>query len=169
MSAVPYASYFLVPAFLTRILEQYKFNVDPGAIDELLENLDRDLKFAIEEEGGKKMAHVLDYEEQKQKIVDQLLALRATPKREEKPYIYHLDVAAMYPNIILTNRLQPPAMVTKQTCASCDFYHPEMKCRREMDWQCEHAYTHEHARVRIHMHMYTLVFSCKSKYLFISC
>jgi DNA polymerase epsilon subunit 1 len=24
---------------------------------------------------------------------------------KEKPLIYHLDVAAMYPNIILTNRL----------------------------------------------------------------
>jgi hypothetical protein len=53
--------------------------------------------------------------------------LQRTPRREERPSIYHLDVAAMYPNIILTNRLQPPAMVTKQTCAACDFYHPEMK------------------------------------------
>ena len=113
----------------------YKFSVDPDAMDELIENLDRDLRFAIEVEGGKKLETVVDYEEQKKKIVDQLLDLKATPKREEKPSIIHLDVAAMYPNIILTNRLQPPAMVTKQTCASCDFYHPEMKCRREMDWQ----------------------------------
>jgi DNA polymerase elongation subunit (family B) len=29
------------------------------------------------------------------------------------PLIYHLDVAAMYPNIILTNILQPTAIVTK--------------------------------------------------------
>jgi len=113
----------------------YKFSVDPDAIDELIGNLDRDLKFAIEVEGGKKLESILDYDEQKQKIIVQLLELKARPKREEKPYIYHLDVAAMYPNIILTNRLQPPAMVTKQDCASCDFYHPEMKCRREMDWQ----------------------------------
>ncbi|RHZ23048.1 hypothetical protein DYB37_001032, partial [Aphanomyces astaci] len=33
--------------------------------------------------------------------------LRDCPDRWEKPLIYHLDVAAMYPNIILTNRLQP--------------------------------------------------------------
>ena len=33
-----------------------------------------------------------------------LEALRDTPNREECPLIYHLDVAAMYPNIILTNR-----------------------------------------------------------------
>lgn len=36
----------------------------------------------------------------------QLVALRDHPIREERPLIYHLDVAAMYPNIILTNRLQ---------------------------------------------------------------
>lgn len=32
--------------------------------------------------------------------------------RDEVPLIYHLDVAAMYPNIILTNRLQPSSIVT---------------------------------------------------------
>jgi len=37
-------------------------------------------------------------------IVEKLKSLRDTPNREEVPLIYHLDVAAMYPNIILTNR-----------------------------------------------------------------
>lgn len=46
------------------------------------------------------------------------------PSREEVPLIYHLDVAAMYPNIILTNRLQPPAIVTDEDCAACDFNKP---------------------------------------------
>ena len=41
-----------------------------------------------------------------EEINGQLAALRDTPNRLEKPMIYHLDVAAMYPNIILTNRLQ---------------------------------------------------------------
>ena len=36
----------------------------------------------------------------------QLVKLRDLPTRDECPLIYHLDVAAMYPNIILTNRLQ---------------------------------------------------------------
>ena len=36
----------------------------------------------------------------------QLVSLRDHPIREERPLIYHLDVAAMYPNTILTNRLQ---------------------------------------------------------------
>jgi DNA polymerase epsilon subunit 1 len=36
--------------------------------------------------------------------VEKLESLRDTPNREEVPLLYHLDVAAMYPNIILTNR-----------------------------------------------------------------
>jgi len=40
------------------------------------------------------------------------------------PLIMHLDVAAMYPNIILTNRLQPSAIVSSATCAVCDFNKP---------------------------------------------
>jgi hypothetical protein len=39
-------------------------------------------------------------------IRTQLESLRDNPNRLETPLIYHLDVAAMYPNIILTNRLQ---------------------------------------------------------------
>jgi DNA polymerase elongation subunit (family B) len=41
-----------------------------------------------------------------QDVKDKLALLRDTPNRLEKPMIYHLDVSAMYPNIILTNRLQ---------------------------------------------------------------
>ena len=40
----------------------------------------------------------------KAQIRKSLEALQDTPNREEEPLIYHLDVAAMYPNIILTNR-----------------------------------------------------------------
>lgn len=50
------------------------------------------------------------------------------------PLIYHLDVAAMYPNIILTNRLQPSAIVTEEDCAACDFNAPNKKCLRQMEW-----------------------------------
>lgn len=60
--------------------------------------------------------------------------LRDTPAREEAPLIYHLDVAAMYPNIILTNRLQPSAMADEDRCATCDFNRPGKTCLREMEW-----------------------------------
>ena len=39
-------------------------------------------------------------------IIERLSMLRDCPNRLENPIIYHLDVGAMYPNIILTNRLQ---------------------------------------------------------------
>lgn len=60
--------------------------------------------------------------------------LRDRPKRFEKPFIYHLDVGAMYPNIILTNRLQPSAIVDDATCAACDFNQSKNGCKRRMDW-----------------------------------
>lgn len=50
------------------------------------------------------------------------------------PLIYHLDVAAMYPNIILTNRLQPAAIVTDMDCAACEYNRPGKTCLRHMEW-----------------------------------
>ena len=67
--------------------------------------------------------------------------LRDRPKRTEKPYIYHLDVGAMYPNIILTNRLQPSAIVDDATCAACDFNQAKNGCKRRMDWVWRGDYT----------------------------
>ncbi|CAD8121665.1 unnamed protein product [Paramecium sonneborni] len=54
---------------------------------------------------------------------------------KEKPLIYHLDVAAMYPNIILTNRLQPVSIVQEKTCSQCCFNQPQNKCQRALEWQ----------------------------------
>lgn len=67
-------------------------------------------------------------------ISEKLISLRDTPNRIEMPIIYHLDVGAMYPNIILTNRLQPSAMVDESVCASCDFNRPGAQCQRSMSW-----------------------------------
>lgn len=50
------------------------------------------------------MGDVANFEEVSAAIRGQLEGLRDQPNREETPLIYHLDVAAMYPNIILTNR-----------------------------------------------------------------
>jgi DNA polymerase epsilon subunit 1 len=51
------------------------------------------------------------------------------------PLIYHVDVAAMYPNIILTNRLQPVAIVDETVCSGCLFNLPENNCKRPLNWQ----------------------------------
>ena len=52
-----------------------------------------------------------------------------------EPLIYHVDVAAMYPNIILSNRLQPVAIVDEQICASCIFNKEANDCKRNLDWE----------------------------------
>ncbi len=51
------------------------------------------------------------------------------------PLIYHLDVAAMYPNIILTNRLQPVSIVSDMICSGCLFNDPVNDCKRPMEWE----------------------------------
>ena len=70
----------------------------------LLDSLDDDLKYAIEVEGGMAVTDMSNYGEVRSEIAAALEGLRDVPAREETPLIYHLDVAAMYPNIILTNR-----------------------------------------------------------------
>lgn len=67
-------------------------------------------------------------------IIEQLEMLRDRPKRKEHPFVYHLDVGAMYPNIILSNRLQPSAIVDDAACASCDFNQAKNDCKRRMEW-----------------------------------
>lgn len=112
-----------------------KFRLDPGAFDELIANIDRDLTFAVEIETGTPRREVINYDEVRSEIVEALEMLRDTPVRLETPTIYHLDVAAMYPNIILTNRLQPSAIVNETDCASCSFNTgPNATCKRNMDW-----------------------------------
>ena len=56
---------------------------------------------------------VANYEEVRDEIKAQLESLRDIPNREECPLIYHLDVAAMYPNIILTNRYRSTCEIKK--------------------------------------------------------
>ena len=64
------------------------------------------MRHAIEEEENISMEYVTNFDEVCADIVERLSMLRDCPNRLENPIIYHLDVGAMYPNIILTNRLQ---------------------------------------------------------------
>lgn len=111
----------------------YKFRLEPTALQRLIENLDRDLSFALHTEGVKR-EDVVNYAEVKGQISDRLAALRDEPVRDEEPLIYHLDVGAMYPNIILTNRLQPCSIKTASDCAACDFNQEKNGCKRPMRW-----------------------------------
>lgn len=111
-----------------------RFNVAPEGAQRLLNELDQALRFSIEVEGKHRMEDIENYQEVKDQIAQQLEDLRDNPTRNESPLLYHLDVAAMYPNIILTNRLQPDAIVDDSVCASCDFNLPGKTCDRRMPW-----------------------------------
>lgn len=111
-----------------------EFKIDTSAIDELIEDLPHALKFAVEVENKAKMEDVTNFEEIKEQIKEQLLELKENNKRHEKPLIYHVDVASMYPNIMTTNRLQPDSIKTEKDCASCDFNRPGKSCARRLKW-----------------------------------
>ncbi|RMD43043.1 hypothetical protein DV735_g2091, partial [Chaetothyriales sp. CBS 134920] len=110
------------------------FSIDTAAIDELLHDLDAALKFCITVEEKKSLDQVTNYDQIKEEIADKLRKLKDTPNRNERPLIYHLDVASMYPNIMTTNRLQPDSMISESDCAACDFNRPGKTCDRRMPW-----------------------------------
>lgn len=106
----------------------------------MIDQLDDALKFTLQVEEKQKLEDIVDYEEVKQQIQKQLEDIRDNPIRHEGPLIYHLDVAAMYPNIILTNRLQPDAMIEESMCATCEFNTPDKSCDRRMTWSWRGEY-----------------------------
>uniref|UniRef100_A0A3B3CYW5 DNA polymerase epsilon catalytic subunit n=1 Tax=Oryzias melastigma TaxID=30732 RepID=A0A3B3CYW5_ORYME len=112
-----------------------RFKMNPAAFDFLLKRVERTMRHAIEEEEKIPLEQVTNFNEVCDEIKEKLTSLKEVPNRIECPLIYHLDVGAMYPNIILTNRLQPSAMVDEATCAACDFNKPGATCQRRMAWQ----------------------------------
>ena len=110
------------------------FALDTTAVDELIRDLDAALHFSITVEEKKSLDDVTNYDEIKAEIIAKLKNLKATPNRNERPSIYHLDVASMYPNIMTTNRLQPDSMIKEEDCAACDFNRPGKTCDRRMPW-----------------------------------
>lgn len=112
----------------------YRFRLDCDMLAKLKSEVRHVLKHALEVEEGIPLSAVQNLDAVVAQIQDALQVLHDNPIRMEKPVIYHLDVGAMYPNIILTNRLQPSAMVTELDCAACDFNKPDAVCKRKMDW-----------------------------------
>ncbi|CAE1311507.1 POLE [Acanthosepion pharaonis] len=111
-----------------------RFRMVPDAFDTLINAVERTMKHAIEVEEKVPFEQVTNFDEVCADIKERLGELKCCPNRLENPIIYHLDVGAMYPNIILTNRLQPSAMVDEETCAACDFNKPGATCQRKMTW-----------------------------------
>ncbi|KAJ3745929.1 DNA polymerase family B, exonuclease domain-containing protein [Lentinula raphanica] len=88
------------------------FKITPSAVQELIDDLDAALTFF------------------KTAIQSALEVLQDNPKRTDHHLIYHSDVAALYPNIISSNRLQPDSMVDESGCAVCDYNRPGKTCER---------------------------------------
>ncbi|XP_028400533.1 DNA polymerase epsilon catalytic subunit A-like [Dendronephthya gigantea] len=118
-----------------------RFRMSPSACQQLIDDVESTMRHTIIEEEKIAIETVTNFEEVCEKIKEKLTLLRDTPNRLENPMIYHLDVGAMYPNIILTNRLQPSAMVDETTCARCDFNKPGAKCQRNMKWMWRGEYS----------------------------
>ncbi|XP_045502598.1 DNA polymerase epsilon catalytic subunit 1 [Colias croceus] len=117
-----------------------KFRIVPSAVDKLIDGIEKTMKHAIEVEEGIPLDLVTNFDEVCGEIKAKLEHMRDHPRRDENPLIYHLDVGAMYPNIILTNRLQPSAMVCASVCAVCDYNKPGADCQRHMDWMWRGEY-----------------------------
>ncbi|CAF3395708.1 unnamed protein product, partial [Rotaria sp. Silwood2] len=111
-----------------------RFKIVPETVQYLIDNIDRTLQQSIEIEEKLSMDLIENLSEIKEDILQRLQHLKNVPKRLENPNIYHLDIGAMYPNIILTNRLQPSAIVDSTRCAQCDLNRPNAHCQRKMDW-----------------------------------
>jgi DNA polymerase epsilon subunit 1 len=112
-----------------------RFDLDESILEQLINDVDNILRYTIEEEGKMKFEHITNYQQVQADVLQRLNDLKSNAKnRREQPNIYHLDVAAMYPNIILTNRLQPSAIVNEEVCAACEFNNPKNNCKRWMDW-----------------------------------
>ena len=117
-----------------------KFIVDATAIAKVVDDIDEILQFALKEELHIALQDVQNYQQVKEAIINKLSLLSNRKIINEEPLIYHLDVAAMYPNIMLTNRLQPPSIVDEATCAVCDFNKPGKTCQRKMTWSWRGEY-----------------------------
>ncbi|KEG13670.1 putative DNA polymerase epsilon catalytic subunit [Trypanosoma grayi] len=130
------------------------FSMSPDMYQKLINDLDSALQFALEVENGVKKEEVTNYEEVRDAVKAKLEDLRNHPRQQACPIIYHLDVGAMYPNIILTNRLQPYAIPKPDVCAGCCFNSPtnEHHCKRAMTWKWKGemltAGRHEYQRIK---------------------
>ena len=100
----------------------------------MVDDLDSALSFCIVEESKCSLENVTNYDEVKSAITAKLMEMYNNPIRTDTPLIYHLDVAAMYPNIMLSNRLQPDSVVDEGICAVCDYNRPGKTCDRRMMW-----------------------------------
>ncbi|CAG8450499.1 4116_t:CDS:10 [Ambispora leptoticha] len=117
-----------------------EFKIDHDAIQKLIENLDDVLKFGLDSEKRDEdlISDIINYTQVREQIIGALRNLQEKSLHETNlimtPAIYHFDVGAMYPNIILTNRLQPDAIRAKTKNNLCSHKISGVSCDRPMNW-----------------------------------
>ncbi len=84
-----------------------KFKLSSEAVQLLIDDVKRTMERAIEVEEKCDLSMVVNLDEVCDEIIEKLSRLRDCPNRLETPVLYHLDVAAMYPNIILISKWKP--------------------------------------------------------------
>ncbi|KAL6933559.1 related to DNA polymerase epsilon catalytic subunit A [Hanseniaspora guilliermondii] len=114
---------------------KYDFNIDPATVQQFIHDIPDIINFFVTQECSADFEQVTNLNEVKEQITAKLNDLIQNPKRFEKPLIYHIDVASMYPNIMITNRLQPDSMKTEHDCAKCDFNSIDKTCDRRLEWK----------------------------------
>lgn len=132
-----------------------RFKIIPSAVNELINGVENALKHTIQEEEKVPIEMVTNFDEIVDEVKGKLIELRDQPLRLENPVIYHLDVGAMYPNIILTNRLQPSAIVNEMDCAVCDYNKPDALCQRKMKWMWRGEYCKFEYKISSHMLLFS--------------
>ncbi|CRG93880.1 DNA polymerase epsilon, catalytic subunit a, putative [Plasmodium gallinaceum] len=121
------------------------FNLDVETYKYLMNNVDNIFDFWIQKDLNKNYkindnnyinkSQILNLEKIKIDIINKLNFFIQNPNINICPNIYHLDVAAMYPNIILSHRLQPNAIITPDHCFNCSFYKQRHLCQKKMIWK----------------------------------
>ncbi|KAI5166167.1 DNA polymerase epsilon subunit 1 [Nematocida sp. AWRm78] len=108
---------------------EYEFIFNKDYIDKMINEVESIVDVELK---GKEC---LNKKEVVEDIQNKLRDLASMNKAYMKPHIYHLDVGAMYPNIILTNRLQPSAITDEKKCGQCIYAEGKDICQRKMNWK----------------------------------
>lgn len=112
-----------------------RFRLSSPHLTQLKNEVEETLRKELAREFEVTLDQVVDFQEKCDEVKKQFDLMIEHPVRNENPRIYHLDVGAMYPNIILTNRLQPCAMVDEEICMGCSYNKPDAECKRTMSWE----------------------------------
>lgn len=107
---------------------QYKFEINPETLRIMAEEVHEVLDLELNGEEAE------NYQEILEDIKGKLMSMAEQKSFVSKPKLFHLDVGAMYPNIILTNRLQPVAVTTEEKCMQCPYFASRSTCQHKMEW-----------------------------------